>query len=111
MLDNSSKLAELDERITSLEKEIVKKTKARQNCDDLGREIIGLREERYQLQLQDAQKEGQRRKVEDLEEFLNGCEGQEVEYDDALVRRLVERVTVRDDSFVIAFKSGLEVEV
>ena len=47
--------------------------------------------------------------MEELEGFLK--EGAVVEYDEALVRRLVERVTVRDDSFVIAFKSGLEVEV
>lgn len=109
--DNSGRVKELDEKITALEKEIVKRTKARQNCDDLGREIIGLREEQYQLQLQDAQKEGVKRRMEELEEFLKGCDGQVLEYDDALVRKLVERVTVRDDGFVVGFKSGLEVEV
>ena len=33
-------------------------TKTRQNCDALGDEIIKLREEKHQLQLDDANKEG-----------------------------------------------------
>ena len=107
----SGRLEELDRQIAALEKQILKKTKARQDCDDLGREIIGLREEAYRLRIEDAEKEGLRRRICELEEFLKACEGQEMEYDDALVRKLVERVTVRDDSFVVRFKSGIEVEV
>ena len=39
-------------------------------------------------------------------------QGTEVqEYDDALVRRLVETITVYDDRFKVKFKSGIEIEV
>ena len=45
------------------------------------------------------------------ESFLSG-QGTEVqEYDDALVRRLVETITVYDDRFMVKFKSGIEIEV
>ena len=33
------------------------------------------------------------------------------EYSDALVRRLIERITVYDEMLVVEFKSGLEIEV
>lgn len=33
------------------------------------------------------------------------------EYDDSLVRRLIETITVYDDHFKVLFKSGIEVEV
>ena len=47
----------------------------------------------------------------EMESFLSG-QGTEVqEYDDALVRRLVETITVHDDRFKVKFKSGIEIEV
>ena len=33
------------------------------------------------------------------------------EYDEALVRRLIERITVFDDHLMVIFKSGIEIEV
>ncbi|MCD8396235.1 MAG: phage tail tape measure protein [Lachnospiraceae bacterium] len=33
------------------------------------------------------------------------------EYDESLVRKLIEKITVYDDHFTVEFKSGLETEV
>ena len=66
---------------------------------------------KYQLQLDDAKKDGVRQKISDLKAFLDEQETQVVEYDEALVRRLIERITVHDDHFTVEFKSGLEIEV
>jgi site-specific DNA recombinase len=33
------------------------------------------------------------------------------EYDEQLVRRLIEKVTVYEDKFIVEFKSGLTVDV
>ena len=111
MDDNTGPVAEVDAKIADLEQEILKRTRARQDCDDLGKEVVGLREEKYWLQLEDANKESLRQKVKELEEFLTECEGQVTEYDDALVRKLIERITVHDEHFVVEFKSGIEIEV
>lgn len=46
-----------------------------------------------------------------MESFLS-WQGTEVqEYDNALVRRLVETITVYDDRFKVKFKPGIEIEV
>lgn len=37
--------------------------------------------------------------------------GEVTEYDDSLVRRLIERITVYDDHFTVEFKSGIETDV
>lgn len=63
------------------------------------------------MQLDDAEKDGTRQKISDLKAFLDEQETQIVEYDEALVRRLIERITVHDDHFTVEFKSGVEVEV
>ena len=107
--DNRNRVAELDAMIAGLEQEAISRTRAGKECDDLGRQILKLKEEVYRLQLEDAEKEGRRRKVEELEEFLEG--GRVEEYDDVMVRRLIEKVTIRDEGLLIEFKSGIEIEV
>lgn len=110
-ISNLTAVAEIDEKINEKQQEIIRLTKARQNCDALGDEVIRLREEKYRLQIDDANREGARIRFAEMESFLSG-QGTEVqEYDDALVRRLVETITVYDDRFMVKFKSGIEVEV
>jgi hypothetical protein len=43
-------------------------------------------------------------------EFLREQSGVILEYDDRLVRRLVEKVTVNQDAVTVEFKSGVEAE-
>ena len=109
--NNSGQVAELDGKIADLEQEILKRTRARQDCDDLGKEVIQLREEKYQLQLEDASKETLRQKIMELETVLAEINGKVEEYDDALDRKLIERITIYDDYFTVEFKSGIEIDV
>ena len=108
---NTDEVAEIDSRIASLQKDLLKQIKQRQDCDKLGQEITELHERKYQLQLDDAKKDGVRQKISDLKTFLDEQETQIVEYDEALVRRLIERITVHDEHFTVEFKSGLEIGV
>lgn len=109
--NNNGPVAELDGKIADLEQEILKRTRARQDCDDLGQEVIRLREEKYQLQLEDASKETLRQKIVALETVLAGVNGKVEEYEDALVRKLIERITVYDEYYTVEFKSGIEIDV
>ncbi len=106
--NNSAELRELNEKIAATEQEILKRNRSRQDCEDLGQEIIKLRKEKYRLQLEDAEKENTKQKIADLEKALANISGKVTEYDDALVRKLIERVTVYDDYVIIEFKSGIE---
>ena len=49
--------------------------------------------------------------MRDAEKCISKQRGQPVGYDERLVRKLIERVIVYDDSFKVVFKSGVEVEV
>ena len=73
--------------------------------------VLRLRKEKYKLQLEDAGKENQRQKIAELEMVIAGGNGKVVEYEDSLVRKLIERITVHDDHFTVGFKSGIETEV
>ena len=61
--------------------------------------------------MKNAEKEGMRKKLSELEETMAEIGGQVTEYYDALVRRLIERITVHDDKYVVEFKSGIEIDV
>ena len=69
------------------------------------------REEKQQLLLEDAEKEGVRQQMKVIEEFLDGQQEKVEEYDEALVRKLIEKITVYDDRLVVMFKSGNEMGV
>ena len=109
--DNSGQVAELNRQLAELEQQILRRARAGQECDDLGQEVIRLREEKYQLQLKDANNEGLRQRIAEIEKVLDGLDGEVGEYDDALTRKLVERITVYDDYFKVEFKSGIEIDV
>ena len=49
--------------------------------------------------------------IAEMSDFLNTQTGDIAEFEDKLVRKLVEKATVYDDRLVVEFKSGLEIEV
>ena len=57
-------------------------------------EIYRLRE----LRQENAEREGKRQRIDEMTTFLNKQSWQLAEYDDLLVRRLIEKVTVFDDN-------------
>ena len=46
-----------------------------------------------------------------MDDFLNGQPTAITEYDEQLVRRLIEKVIVYEDKFTVEFKSGMTVDV
>ena len=49
--------------------------------------------------------------MEDMTKFLDKQVRKITKYSEALVRRLIEKITVYDEKLVVEFKSGLEIEV
>ncbi len=54
---------------------------------------------------------GAKQRIEDLVEFLTRQSKEIKEYDEVLVRRLIEKLTVLNHGLVVEFKSGLEVGI
>ena len=46
-----------------------------------------------------------------MTDFLNEQSYELEEYDEQLVRRLIEKITVYDDKLTIEFKSGVEIDI
>lgn len=54
---------------------------------------------------------GMRKNLTELEETMAETGGQVTDYYDALIRRLIEQITVHDDKYMVELKSGIEIDV
>ena len=52
-----------------------------------------------------------KQRLDELEAFLDERQGPVTDYDEGMVRRLIERITVFEDQLEFEFKCGLETEV
>ena len=77
----------------------------------IGAEILCLREEQHDIMMDSALKQEQRERLEDMTEFFDKQVREITKYSEALVRRLIEKITVYDEKLVVEFKSGFTVEV
>ena len=89
----------------------MKRTGARADYEDVAEEIYRLREDKQKLQLESAGRDEQKKRIADMGTFLREQPTALTEYDEPLVRRLIEKVTVYEDKFTVEFKSGVTVDV
>lgn len=84
---------------------------ARQDYEDLADEIDGLREKKQKVMVDNARRERLKQRIAEMQQFLADQTEQIEEYDENLVRRMVEKITVYEDKFTVEFKSGTSVDV
>ena len=109
--NNSALIAEIDTKLEALQKELLKKANAKQGFEELADNIDALREEKQALQVEDANRTAMKQRLDEIEAFLDQQHEPIKDYDEGMVRRLIERITVFDDHLVFEFKCGLETEV
>lgn len=86
-------------------------TKYDKEYEALANSIRELRSQRQSIVENSAERQCKRQRITEMTEFLQNQSGEITEYDDKLVRQLVERITVFEDKLEIEFKSGVEIEV
>ena len=102
---------EIDAEVNQKQAELLDAGKDQNKIDEIAEAIMTLRETRQSILTEAAMKKDVQDRIEDLATFLDEQVEAVTEYSDALVRRLIERITVYDEKLIIEFKSGLEVEV
>lgn len=108
-LDEST--ADIDKRLEELQTELIQKANSKEAYDNIVNEIYRLRDLRQETLSRNALRQDKRDRIAEMSDFLNTQTGDITEFDDKLVRKLVEKATVYDDRILVEFKSGLEIEV
>ena len=70
-----------------------------------------MRNEKQALQAEEASHQDLKLRIDDMMTFLDGQSCELTEYDEQYVRKLIEKITVYDDYFVVEFKSGIEIQI
>jgi len=79
--------------------------------EDVADEIYRMREQKQKAQVENAGRDELRKRIADMSAFLQEQPIAITEYDEQLVRRLIEKVTVYEYKFTVEFKSGMTVDV
>ena len=74
-------------------------------------EIYSLREAKQNAQVESAEREGMKKRISEIQQFLAEQQQDITEYDEQLVRRLIEKITVYDEMITVEFKSGTNVDI
>ena len=77
----------------------------------MAEEIDRLRDLKQKALSESAKREGLKQRTAEMRKFLETQAAEISEYDELLVRRLIEKVTVYDERFEVEFKSGASLDV
>lgn len=109
--EDESSVEGIEAKLEELQKELLKRANSKKGYNDIAEEIYRLRDLKQNALVASAEREGLKKRIAEMRAFLD-CQTTEVlEYDEQLVRRLIEKVTVYDERFEVEFKSGAKVDV
>lgn len=109
--EDTATIVSIDAKLEELQQELIKRAGARQDYEDLADEIDNLREQRLIAMTEKAEREGLKMRIKEMQDFLENQTDRISEYDEQLVRKMIEKITIYDDKFVIEFKSGTSLDV
>ena len=98
-------------RLEELQKELIKKATNKQDYDAIADEIFRLRDQKEQSELDSHHREEAMNRIKELQDFISGQESDITEFDEALVKKLIEKITVFADHFTVEFKSGITIDI
>ena len=109
--ESDKALSDIDKRLEELQNELLKLATSNADYDKVGDEIHHLRDQKQKLLLESANRDELKKRIADMSTFLKKQSTALTEYDEQLIRRLIENVIIYEDKFTVEFKSGLTVDV
>lgn len=80
-------------------------------ADGIVEEIFRLRDQKEQSERDSHHREEGMNQIKELQDFIAGQETDITEFDEALVKKLIEKITVFADHFSVEFKSVLAIDI
>lgn len=83
----------------------------KQDYDAIADEIFRLRDQKEQSEVDSHHREETMNRIRELQDFISGQETDIIDFDEALVKKLIEKITVFADYFTVEFKSGITIDI
>lgn len=94
-----------------LQQQLLIQAKSKNDYEDVADKIYRLRELKQNALVESAEREGKRQRIAEMTDFLNEQSCELEEYDEQLVRWLIEKVTIHANRVEVEFKSGISIDV
>jgi RNase P subunit RPR2 len=104
MIDIANELAVQQEAL-------LKATRAKQPYDDIADAIEALRDRKQKVLTEKAETEGRKLRIDELKTFLSQMPQEITEYDEQIVRKYIEKITVYDEYYDVEFKAGIKIKI
>lgn len=101
----------IDEKLADLQKELLKKANNKDDYNAVAEEIFRLRELKAKSATDSVLRDDRLSRITGLCDFLKEQNTEITDFDEALIRRLIEKITVFEDRFTVLFKSGVSVDI
>ena len=98
-------------RLEELQNELIKKANSKQDYDAIADEIFRLREQKEKSKVDSHCREESMNRIKELQDFIGQQKTDISEFDETLVRKLIQRITVFQDHFNVEFKSGVSIDI
>lgn len=102
---------DIEKKLEDLQKELISRASSKIDYSDVVEEIRQLKKRKETSEGEKADQESARLRIREIVDFLNRQTRELIEFDENLVRKIVEQVTVLKDKIAVEFKSGIEVEI
>lgn len=89
----------------------MKKAHQKEAYDEIADEIFRLRELKQQTTVDTASRDEQISRITQLQDFISRQTADLTEFDEALVKRWVRKITVWPDRYTVELKSGLSMAI
>lgn len=107
--DTEQRIREIDAEMLTVQEQLAGRAMENKDYTDLTAEVERLRDEKQSLLLEQAKVHGKELMRQDMVDFLAEQTAEITEFDDQLVRKLIEQVVIHSDgTMTVVFKSGIK---
>lgn len=96
---------------TTLQQELRQTAQNKGDYDAIADEIFRLRDRKEQSEVESHHREEAMNRIKELQDFIAGQETDITEFDETLVKKLIEKITVFANHFTVEFKSGITIDI
>nr|WP_207204751.1 recombinase family protein [Miniphocaeibacter massiliensis] len=102
---------DIDEKLHELQNELIQKSNSKTEYERIAEEIYELRDKKQEVMIANATRSEKRRRVQDIKAYLKTSYAKIENYDESLVRRIIDKIIVYDDYMEVEFKTGNKIEI
>ena len=98
-------------KIDELQHQLVDCASQEKDYEDIAQEIFRLRAQKEQVSMNDNSRSENLKRIREMQDYLSSQTSEITEFEEKLVKHLLDRVTIYEDKMTFAFKSGVSVEI